>query len=171
MVADSAGRMAWGVDDFADFEVAHVAYVRRDADGGVFSRHLIERVAEHHRIFAMDINGKIREKLLQFGDSRNVVEVGVSEENRFRLETFFLEKRGDTRTLVSGIYDPRFAVFGDYRTVNLVTSNLYSKSFHDGKYIKISDVRPTSQSEKTVILMRRGDKYGMISVSLLNVEF
>ena len=33
------------------------------------------------------------------------------------------------------------------------------------------DDSPASQSEKTVILMRRGDKYGMISVSLLNLEF
>ena len=113
VVANSSRGVARGVDDFADFQVVHIADAGRNSDGGVFARHLVEGMPEHHRIRLVDVDRKTGEQLLEFGDSRYVVEVGVSKQDCLRHKAFFLEKRSDARSFMAGIYDPCLAVFGD----------------------------------------------------------
>lgn len=111
MVADCAWRMSRSVDDFAYFQLFDIADVGGHSDGGVLARHLVEGVAEHHGILAMHVDRKAGKQFLEFGDARNVVEVGVGEKHGFRFETFFLEKGRDARAFLARIDDPCPAVF------------------------------------------------------------
>ena len=117
-------------------ERARVADVRRHRDGRIVRRALVQRMRYDCCVVRVYVDGKVGELCLQGGHGSDVVEVGVSKENRRGGERVPVEQVADVVRVRAWVDDPRAAVRAEQRAVDLVGSDFERQSFHGVKYSK-----------------------------------
>ena len=124
---------------FQTFQTFQTSQLFRLGERDVFRRELVQRMAEHLHILFVDVDGKIGKLLEKTGNTADVIEVAVGEEDCRGLKTLLREQVDDAARLLSRIDDPRLSVFTQDLAVHLESANLYRESFHGGKWWAILD--------------------------------